>query len=80
VALPFLWTTRVKLVDAGNSIVLPIQSSDAAYYLPGNSAATSIYMPDSAGVAAQGRGTLRIRQVLDTKGGITIVEGTFTTQ
>lgn len=78
-ALPFLWTASTSLVDPGDAIALPIRSSDADYYLPGAASGTSIYQPRSANQSVQGRGSLRIRQLLDTSGGVTILEGTFST-
>ncbi len=79
-AVPVLWTASAALTDPGDAIALPIQSSDAEYYLPGGAVEASIYRPASAGQPVEGRGSIRIRQVHDTSGGQRIIEGTFTTQ
>ena len=79
-ALPFLWTARAVLVDPGDAIALPIEGSDAVYYLRARGTGTSIYQPQSAGESVRGRGSVRIRKVLQDAGGPTIVEGTFQTQ
>ena len=77
--LPFLWTARATLVDPGDAIALPIRTSNVQYFLHAADGA-SVYRPASAGAAVQGRGTVRIRQVLPETGGMTILEGTFATQ
>ncbi|MCD6303484.1 MAG: hypothetical protein J7M21_00805, partial [Planctomycetes bacterium] len=78
--LPFLWTARAVLCQAGGALALPIETSDARYFVPAGSQGASVYRPDSAGPSPRGRGTARIRQVLPDAGGATIVEGTFATQ
>ena len=78
-ALPVLWTASTTLVDPGDAIALPIQTTDADYYLPGGAVEASIYRPQSAGQPVEGRGTVRVRQLLDATGGQAIVEGTFMT-
>jgi len=78
--LPFLWTARAVLCDPGASVALPVRgASSTQYFLRGAAAGASVYQPESAGQAARGRGTVRIRQVIPEGGG-TIVEGTFATQ
>ena len=78
--LPFLWTARATLCDPGDAVSLPIRASNAEYFLRAGTPGASVYRPESAGGAARGRGTVRIRQVLPEAGGATIVEGTFATQ
>ncbi|MCK5272077.1 MAG: hypothetical protein KAJ52_05850 [Sedimentisphaerales bacterium] len=78
--LPFLWTSQAVLIDAGDVVAMPIQTSDAEYYVPASLAGTSVYRPVSVGLASRGRGTVRIRQVLPDKSDKIILEGTFTTQ
>ncbi len=78
--LPFLWTARAVLVDPGDAIALPIEGSDAVYYLRAREAGASIYQPQLAGESVHGRGSVRIRKVLQEERGPTIVEGTFQTQ
>ncbi|MCK4629420.1 MAG: hypothetical protein KAT56_10480 [Sedimentisphaerales bacterium] len=78
--LPFLWTSRAALIDTGDVVAMPIQTSDAEYYIPAGLAGTSVYRPVSVGLPTRGRGTVRIRQVLPDKSDKIILEGTFTTQ
>ncbi len=78
--LPFLWTAKNTLVDPGVAIALPLQTSDYRYYMPGRGEAASIYHPQTAGRSVQGQGALRIREVLDSSGGVITLEGTLTTQ
>lgn len=79
-AIPYLWSATAALVDPGDAVALPIQTSDADYYLSGGVVGASIYRSDSAKEPVQGRGLVRVRQILDTGGGGKIIEGTFTTQ
>jgi len=78
--LPFLWTARAVLVDPGDAVALPIEGSDAVYYLRAMEAGTSIYQPQAVGESVRGRGSVRIRKVLQEGSGPTIVEGTLQTQ
>ncbi|MCZ6792275.1 MAG: hypothetical protein O7J95_01525 [Planctomycetota bacterium] len=77
--LPFLWGTRSVLLDPGDALVLPIESTEESYYLIGRSTGASIYRPASAEETVQGTGTVRIRQLLQ-ESGQTVVEGTLSTQ
>jgi hypothetical protein len=77
--LPFLWTARAVLADAGDAVELTIEGSDTRCYLRGRSAGMSIYHPASA-VATGGRATVRIRQSISDGRGASVVEGTFATQ
>ena len=79
-ALPFLWTGRTVLADAGDAISLTVETTDSLHFLRGRGAAVSVYYPESASKATSGRGSLRIRKVLPQTGGRSIVEGTFSTQ
>jgi hypothetical protein len=79
-ALPYLWTARVTLVDPGEAVALPIQTTDVRYYVRGKSQNVSIYLPESVVVFARGRCGIRIRQIFsDVRKGV-IVEGTFQTR
>ncbi len=75
--LPYLWTARVVLADPGDAMALPVQTSDARYYVPGRAAGPSVYRSESASRASQGRGTVRIREVLSERGDETVLEGTL---
>ncbi|HUT30761.1 MAG TPA: hypothetical protein VMX13_13295 [Sedimentisphaerales bacterium] len=77
--LPFLWTAKPVLTDAGDAIPLAIEKSDLKYYLPALGSGTSVYRPLVTSLPAKGRASTRIRRVLTDPGGATIVEGTFTT-
>ncbi len=78
-ALPFLWTAKASLVEPGSAITLPIQTSEYQYHLPADQA-TSVYHPNSASRRVQGKGSVRIRKIIETQGGLFKLEGTLTTQ
>jgi len=91
--LPLWWTAKVALVTPGEGVELPITGTDARYFLPGSDR-MSVYAPASAGRSVHGRGSIRIRRVVDaatgSSGGTsgsaagvqfgTLLEGTLTTQ
>jgi hypothetical protein len=77
--VPIWWTARVGLVQPGESIELPIPSTQAKYYVSGRGSKVSIYSPTMLGRSVQGRGWLRLRNVLADGNG-TILEGTLATQ
>lgn len=66
--LPLWWTAQTAFVRPGEAVELPIVGTQARYYLPGSDQ-LSIYTPASAGRGVQGRGTLRIRRVVDASTG-----------
>ena len=78
-ALPFLWTAAARVVDPGDAVTLKMDGSDAHYFLRGLSAPANDYQPESVSKPASGRGTLRIRKVMNESAGL-ILEGTFSTQ
>jgi hypothetical protein len=78
--LPFLWTARAVLSDAGEAIPLAIESSDLQYYLPALESGTSIYRPLVTSLSTKGQASVRIRQVLPDTSDTTAIVGTFTTQ
>ncbi len=77
--LPYLWTARVTLTDPGDAVALPVQTSEARYYVPGRATGASVYRSESASRASQGRGTVRIREVLTERGEESVLEGTLAT-
>jgi len=77
--IPLWWTARVALCTPGEAVELPLTGTAAKYYLPGQSGGLSIYSPASAGRVVQGRGWLRLRNVLSEGEGV-ILEGTLATQ
>lgn len=79
-ALPTLWTARVELVDPGEAVQLPIEGTDARYFVLGRATQATIYRPETAAHPVRGRCSLRIRQVLPDVGGASLLEGTITTQ
>jgi hypothetical protein len=58
-------------------VALPLATSELRYYIRPDAGKVSIFQPDSGSVAASGRGTARIRQVLDEGRRGAVVEGTF---
>jgi hypothetical protein len=77
--LPYLWTARVSLADPGDAVALPVQTADARYYVSGRAVGASVYRAESASRASQGRGTVRIREMLTERGEETVLEGTLAT-
>jgi hypothetical protein len=78
-ALPLWWTAQPMLVEPGEGVELPIQGTQAKYFLAARAGGMSIYAPATLGRAAIGRGMLRLRDVQDVGGGV-ILEGTLSTQ
>jgi hypothetical protein len=79
--LPVLWTARAALIAPGDAAHLPVSGAEAEYYLRSPGVGVSVYSPDSAGRAVQGRASIRVRKVEPTsKSGGAIVQGTFATQ
>ena len=78
--LPFFWTARPVLNDAGDAVPLAIEKSDFKYYLPVRTPGTSVYRPLVTSLPTQGKAAIRIRKVLPDTSDTTAVEGTFTTR
>lgn len=79
--LPALWTARAVLAAPGGAVALSIPGAEAEYYLRPPQSGASVYSPDSAGRAVQGRASIRIRKVEPAqRSGAAIVSGTFSTQ
>ena len=76
---PLWWTARTAMVLTGESVELPIPATQAKYYVGGRTANLSIYSPATVGRSAQGRGWLRLRNVIADQAGA-ILEGTLATQ
>jgi hypothetical protein len=79
--LPSHWTATVRLVDPGDVVEWALPGADVRYYLPARPGAGSIYRAAS-GQSVQGRGSVRVRQVLPAGAGknAVVLEGTFTSQ
>lgn len=75
--LPLLWSARMALVVPGQAAALPIKATGERYFLPLESAATSIYRSESVGLPARGRGTVRLRRIVTDSADLTSIEGTL---
>jgi hypothetical protein len=75
--LPGLWTATPALTSSGEAVVLPIETSEARYFLGAGGGSISIYRPTAGGAPVRGRGTVRIRQALTEGRKGVIVEGTL---
>lgn len=75
--LPLLWMARAVLVSPGQSAALPIKATGERYFLPLEAPSTSIYRPESVGLPARGRGTVRLRRIVTDSADITSIEGTL---
>ena len=78
--LPFLWTAKAVLRDAGDAISFVMGGSNLQYYAPPPMAGTSIYRPIVSSLPVKGKASIRIRSVVSEATDTTVVEGTFTTQ
>jgi hypothetical protein len=79
-ALPALWTARAVLVRPGDAVPIRVPGADAEHFVAARRG-VSIYQPDSAGRAVEGRAVLRLRKVTADRGpGVAVVTGTFSTQ
>lgn len=79
--LPYLWTARVGLVEAGEGLALTIPGAtggvEARYFLSAETGGPGIYRPAAMGHGVSGRGLLRLRRVT-TDGSGTVLEATLT--
>lgn len=80
VQLPCLWTARTSLVQPGDAYALPVETSDARYFIRARAGGTSIYLPEGLSSALQGTASVRLRQVLPGDAGRAIIEGTLVLQ
>jgi hypothetical protein len=79
--LPSHWTAKVRLVDPGDVVEWALPGADVRYYLPARPGVGSIYRA-SSGQSVQGRGSVRVRQVLPAGAAknAVVLEGTFASQ
>jgi hypothetical protein len=77
--LPFLWTAKVRLAAPGSAFALPIESSEARYFISPGGAHTSIYRSVTSSTPVNAVGAVRIRKVL-AQTDETVLEGTISTQ
>lgn len=79
-ALPWMWTARAVLADAGHAVELPVQGSTTHYYTAGGPVRSPAYQPARAGVSSRGHGTVRVRKLFPEMAEGLVVEGTLDTQ
>jgi hypothetical protein len=79
-SLPFLWTAKVRLAALGSAFALPIESSEARYFIAPGIAHTSIYRPVTVSSPLNAVGAVRIRKVMAQKDETVVLEGTISTQ
>jgi len=79
-SLPFLWTAKVRLAALGSAFALPIESSEARYFIAPGVAHTSIYRPVTVSSPLNAVGAVRIRKVMAQKDEMVVLEGTISTQ
>ena len=77
--LPALWSARLVLVRAGQSIALPIKTADTRYFLALEAPSASVYRPAHMGRPIRGNGAVRIRRVFADTGDRVCIEGTLVT-
>lgn len=78
VGLPRLWTTRVRLVDAGSAHEMTVGGARARGFISPGGIGVGVYRPEVGGEAQAGRCDLRIRTVEAGEGGEgDVVEATF---
>ncbi|MBX3365409.1 MAG: hypothetical protein KF866_11695 [Phycisphaeraceae bacterium] len=77
VGLPSFWASRVTLTTPGDGAELPIESSDARYFISPDPRAGGVYRPDFGHAAWKGRAAVRFRKVTAGPTGGLTVEGTF---
>lgn len=77
--LPFFWTARAVLARPGGAYALPIEGTEARYFIRARAGSASIFLPEGIGLALQGTGSVRLRQVT-VEQNHTIIEGTLVLQ
>ena len=78
--LPYLWTQKASLSVFGSAFALPVETSDARYFVAPGTGTTSIYNPVTPTAAVSATGAVRIRKVLSEEDGTFVLEGTISTQ
>ncbi len=78
--LPFLWASQTALTVPGDAVALPVETTEARYFVPSDFGGTSIYRPAAADVPVKGAGEFRIRKVLPESGETTRLEASLVTQ
>jgi hypothetical protein len=79
-ATPILWGNKVSLVEPGEGMEMPVEGTDLKYFVAGRGAGMSMYSPASVSQQVQGKGWLRLRNIVTEGPGGTVLEGTLQTQ
>lgn len=79
-AAPLLWSNKVSLVHPGDGMEMPVEGTDLKYFVTGRSAPMSMYSPAGVSQQMQGKGWLRLRNVVTDGPGGVVLEGTLQTQ
>lgn len=79
-ATPILWGNKVTLVEPGEGMEMPVEGTDLKYYVAGRGGGLSMYSPAGVSQQVQGKGWLRLRNIVTDGPGGTILEGTLQTQ
>jgi len=78
--LPFLWTAASTLARPSHAYALPVETSEARYFIRPRGGGTSIYHPEGLHASLQSSGSVRIRKVLPPDQNRTLLEGTLVMQ
>ena len=78
--LPAFWTAKVALAIPGAALALPIEASEARYFIAPGVNAMSVYRPQSETRILNSTGSVRIRKVTFTGEGAVVIEGTITSR
>jgi hypothetical protein len=78
--LPFLWTAKVSLALPGAAFSLPVENSNARYFVVAGKETASIYRPMTSSLPVHASGAVRIRKILSQNDDTVILEGTISTQ
>ncbi|MBI1189374.1 MAG: hypothetical protein GC200_01655 [Tepidisphaera sp.] len=79
-ATPLLWSNQVALVEPGEGVEMPVEGTDVKYFVAGRGGGLSMYSPAGVSQQVQGKGWLRLRNIVNDGPGGTILEGTLQTQ
>ena len=78
VALPFLWTARVRLIDGGDATKLEFSDAHAVVFMRGTKVAPGVYQPIIEGRdMSTDQAVLRLRTVTMETDGTCFIEGTL---
>lgn len=78
--LPFLWSFKTVLTIPGEAVALPVQTTDARYFIPSRWDGSSIFRPPVLDLPTEGSGSVRIRKVTAERNSQMVLEGTLGTQ